>query len=431
MKKLSLIHPTRGRPAMSTVCMQNWILSASGKNPIEYILSLDESDAFNYEEAIKTWRKFFEKYPFVTFIVNIDRTYSVTSSLNSGAKCATGDILISVFDDMVPPKDWDETIIKLTEGREDWVLFPFDGNRKDDLITICILDRKYYERFGYIYYPGYFSMWNDNDYSQTAFLLNKVIDVRKVFTIEHRHWAINKREKDNTDMRHDNAKTFSEGKRLYDRRKKDLFGVDAFLDPIKHPFVPINKDIYLTIMIPTLEERKILFESLVESLKRQIVTNNLEKKVEIIYLRDKGEEKIGRKRNRLLRMASGLFSVFIDDDDLVPDDYVKTFVEVIEKYGDSIDCIGFEGLTLRPNGKKERFVHSLAFGPAWYTNNLGTACRPPNHLNPIRTEISRSVSFPHVRWGEDHAWSLQIYDKLSKEYFIKRIMYYYRCKYNA
>ena len=42
----------------------------------------------------------------------------------------------------------------------DGILWFFDGWRKD-LNTLCILGRKYYDRFGYIYHPDYNSFWSD------------------------------------------------------------------------------------------------------------------------------------------------------------------------------------------------------------------------------------------------------------------------------
>ena len=56
----------------------------------------------------------------------------------------------------------------------DGVLWFFDGWRKD-LNTLCIIGRKYYERFGYIYHPDYKSFWCDAEFTEVANKLKKQV----------------------------------------------------------------------------------------------------------------------------------------------------------------------------------------------------------------------------------------------------------------
>ena len=57
----------------------------------------------------------------------------------------------------------------------DGVLWFNDGNQGNRLNTLCILGKKYYERFNYIYHPDYTSLWADNEFMDVANLLNKQI----------------------------------------------------------------------------------------------------------------------------------------------------------------------------------------------------------------------------------------------------------------
>ena len=67
----------------------------------------------------------------------------------------------------------------------DGILWFFDGWRKD-LNTLCILGRKYYERFGYIYNPEYNSFWSDSEFTDVGNILNKQKFIDKVI-IRHLH----------------------------------------------------------------------------------------------------------------------------------------------------------------------------------------------------------------------------------------------------
>ena len=183
--------------------------------------------------------------------------------------------------------------------------------------------------------------------------------------------------------------------------------------------------IYLSILIATLKDRTGQFEELYNNLDKQINDNGLSEEVEIVVFQDDYEYLVGMKRNTLLADASGLFTVFVDDDDLIADDYVKTMVDVIKDNPD-IDCIGFKGLLISEDLGNKEFIHSIKY--KGYSKDYNYYYRPPNHLNPIKAEISKRFTFPVLNSGEDYDWAMQILNSrlLKKEIFIDRIMYYYR-----
>lgn len=183
--------------------------------------------------------------------------------------------------------------------------------------------------------------------------------------------------------------------------------------------------IYLSILIATLETRQEQFSDLYNLMEKQINDNNLNDEVEILVFPDNYDYAVGLKRNTLLSDASGLFTVFIDDDDLIPDDYVKTIVDIIKQNPD-IDCIGFKGLLISEDLGNKEFIHSIKY--RGYSEDENYYYRPPNHLNPIRSDISKRFAFPIINAGEDFEWAMQILrnNVLRKEFFIDRVMYYYR-----
>jgi glycosyltransferase involved in cell wall biosynthesis len=183
--------------------------------------------------------------------------------------------------------------------------------------------------------------------------------------------------------------------------------------------------LYLSILIVTLKDREEQFEELHTHLMKQIEENNFQDEVEIVVFQDDYEYLVGMKRNVLLEEATGLFTVFVDDDDLVPDDYVKTIVDIIKNNPD-IDCIGFKGLLVSEDLGNKEFIHSVKYKE--YSKDEKYYYRPPLHINPIKTEIAKQFKFPVLNRGEDFDWAIQILrsGQLHNEVFIDKIMYYYR-----
>lgn len=184
----------------------------------------------------------------------------------------------------------------------------------------------------------------------------------------------------------------------------------------------------LSILIPTLEDRKPLFDKMVSTLQSQIAGCHAEEEVEIVPLLDKGEKTIGTKRNELLCMARGLFSVFIDDDDPVPETYVQSFIDVIRVYKDEIDCIGIFELVFFQENFGGLGMHTLLCG-AWTEGN-GFYFRHLDQRTPVKTVLARSIKYRDVRWSEDHFWSVDAANSgiFRKEVFLAhKPLYLYHC----
>ena len=57
------------------------------------------------------------------------------------------------------------------------------------------------------------------------------------------------------------------------------------------------------------------------------------KDVEVLYLGDFFNMTVGKKRNHLLSISSGLYTTFVDDDDMISENYVdRILTEVNKKY---------------------------------------------------------------------------------------------------
>lgn len=78
------------------------------------------------------------------------------------------DILVNMSDDMVfTKKGFDDIIRESCEDKKEGHLLHFpDG--KTPIVTLAIMDRAFYDRFGYIYNPEYKSLFCDNEQTDVA-----------------------------------------------------------------------------------------------------------------------------------------------------------------------------------------------------------------------------------------------------------------------
>lgn len=221
--KFSIIHASYGRPELSEETAQKWISAQSVQNEMEYILSTDASDSklepyldWLYEANIINALKGHS----IRHVVNITNTS--VAAINAAAEMCTGDIIIVISDDFEPIKNWDLEILKAVEGKEDWILKTQDGTQPW-IITLPIMDRKYYERFGYVYYPEYAHMYVDTDLTAVADYTGRKITSNLLF--RHRHYSEKDGiKKDATSQKAD--RTWDQGEKLFLKRYAENFGIE-------------------------------------------------------------------------------------------------------------------------------------------------------------------------------------------------------------
>ncbi len=175
----------------------------------------------------------------------------------------------------------------------------------------------------------------------------------------------------------------------------------------------------LSILIPTMESRKEMFDRLCERLEK--LSEGLP--VQIVSLCDNGQQSIGDKRNTLLNMAIGEYIAFVDDDDDVNDCYFEQIFEGIEK---GVDCCSLIGeITFDGEGAK-KFVHSLKY--KGYSEDEQAYYRPNNHLNAIRASIAKQFKFKEINHGEDTDWAMRLCRSglLKTEHEVSKTIYYYK-----
>jgi hypothetical protein len=390
--KLIIKYPTRGRPQKSVQTLKKYIELASNIDTIKIIVSIDDDDKtvtesiFKIHECIEVIR---------------GRSLGKIGAINRDIPdSSTFDILLLASDDMIPiVKGYDDIVRNKMKDHfpdTDGVLWFNDGYAGFKLNTLVICGSKYYSRFGYLYCPEYKSLWCDNEFMDVANRLGRQVYFDEVI-IKHEHPANNRSV--TSDSVYNANNTFNdEDKKTYQRR--------------------MFRDYDFTVMICTISSRKTLFYKLINLINRLKQTSSLA--IQVIY--DNTEhDSIGKKRNSLLDRALGKYCAFVDDDDLITENYFKVIEESELKH----DCIALNGM-MYINGEKNRpFFHSLKHDKWDYTSEA--YYRPPNHLNPMKTEIAKKIRFPALNLYEDRDFSKRLFDSglLRTEYIHDKLQYMY------
>ena len=202
--KITIIHPSRARAEIANKVRTEWLNKADGI--VEYVFSLDNDDVQGtlYEGNC---------------IYNNNR--SAIDAINKAAEIATGDLFVVVSDDFDCPEHWDSLLIWGLQGKSDYCVKTQDG-LQPTLMTLPIMDRIYYERFGYIYHPDYRHMFCDQEMTAVAHMLGKVITLPLVFP--HNHYTTGKFQRDAVTLR--NNATWQQGERVFNERLKNNFGIE-------------------------------------------------------------------------------------------------------------------------------------------------------------------------------------------------------------
>lgn len=179
----------------------------------------------------------------------------------------------------------------------------------------------------------------------------------------------------------------------------------------------------LSILIPSTHTRYNTFRQKIEQeLYRQYeALNEFDKTlVEIILLSDNKKQMLGQKRNIMVDMAQGKYIVFVDDDDRVSENYIKSLLTATHN---DTDVITFTAM-VSINGEEPK--------PCYYSKdnhrdyNTDTAYyRIPNHISCVKKSVSIKSSFPNILYGEDSAYSKLLLPHLKTETKINEVLYYY------
>jgi hypothetical protein len=133
--KISVCHPTRGRPLQAAETRKKWLEAAKDPQSVEYIFGFAEDDA----ETRDVLGRF--KHG-LSPAGNMDAVGgTLVQNYNAAVRASSGKIILTIQDDLEPCLFWDELIYNALADKlnSPAVLQIGDGYRTDDLlITFCV-----------------------------------------------------------------------------------------------------------------------------------------------------------------------------------------------------------------------------------------------------------------------------------------------------
>ena len=185
----------------------------------------------------------------------------------------------------------------------------------------------------------------------------------------------------------------------------------------------------LSILIPTLPQRKKMFNILYKNLMSQIdyvhTTHPSLGQIEILFDSSKkflkGGLSVGAKRDALKCRATGDYLVFVDDDDIVAPNYLESVLRLSESNPDII--------TFRSLYKSSTYWGivdmNLNHSENEQMNDNTIVKRQPFHVCPIRTSIAQQHSFPDINNAEDWGWMVKVLSNCQKQAHSDQILHQY------
>ena len=213
--KILIKYPTRNRWPWFQKTIGLYYDKISEDCDFQFLISLDEDDESMCTPEVK---EFLDNQP--NLIYNYGKSQTKIEACNADMDLVSNwDILLLASDDMIPiVNEFDKIIVDAMKEHFpdlDGALHFNDGLfGKDRTITLSIMGRKLYERFGYIYHPSYRSFYCDNEFTDEVYAMGKAKYIAQTI-IQHK-WHGGSKSSDalyrrNSGMKGDEA--------VYNRRK--------------------------------------------------------------------------------------------------------------------------------------------------------------------------------------------------------------------
>lgn len=401
--------PTRSRPQKVVATLRKYIHLARNRGQIGVAISCDEDDSSMRQQSVQVeldsilssvaWHQVF-------FGRNKSKIEACNANMNEISY--PWDIVILVSDDMLPQVDgWDDVIrshMLAYFPDTDGILWCNDGYQGEKLNTLCIYGRKMYESLGTIYRPEYKSLFCDTELTDRC----RTDLAAKCRYIPH------------CIIRHEHPGTgFSQNMDPLYAKNQAYWNTDLNTY-IRRKAYPVH----WSVLIPTMTGRDATLQRLLTSIHEKAKRLAPDMTYEICLAFDNRETSVGAKRHSLLQGANGKYMSFIDDDDEITDAYIEDLWATIQ--GE------YHVMRLQGQMSEYTFIHSTAIKLNSYAatqDEPPILQRPPNHLNPMMTDIAKLIPFKDAVRGEDFEWALNLYrtGAIQSEYrpSVPRVHYIY------
>ena len=158
--KISLLHATRGTPDRALAAAQVWLERAVFPDSIEHLLAVQSDDLSSVQRFTAAGATFVTTDPPPAW------ASSSVANWNAAAARSTGDLLVVIADDLLPPQDWDQHLRQLpADAQQPYACYVPDTVRQDGLMCHPVLSRGLYQKRGYVFHPSFFGVYCDNDFT--------------------------------------------------------------------------------------------------------------------------------------------------------------------------------------------------------------------------------------------------------------------------
>ena len=402
--KILLKCPTRSRPQKIVETLRKYVQMANHPELLGVAVSCDMDDitmkqTHELDRVLSPcgWRRVF-------YSENKNKIQACNANMEEVDY--PWDIVVLVSDDMIPQiRGYDDIIRNHMLARfpdTDGILWFNDGHQEQKLNTLTIFGRRMYESFGYLYHPSYKSLFCDTELTDLckSSLKQKCLYVPYCI-IRHEHPGTGFAQ--NMDKLYErNQRYWNEDMYTYISRKQYSYD--------------------WTVLIPTIPGREQSLQQLVFSIHEKVRRICPDLRLEVILGFDNKEKSIGMKRQEMVQSAQGKYVSFIDDDDEITDAYVEDVWQTIQ--------LNIPVMRLRGQIGDYTFTHSLENKLSDPMAKNGIFVRPPNHLNPMMTDVAKLIPYRDSFRGEDLDWTIRMSRAgfLTHEYFSdnSRIHYIYK-----
>ncbi len=182
---------------------------------------------------------------------------------------------------------------------------------------------------------------------------------------------------------------------------------------------PLLNRLKWEILVLTLPARSQKLERLLAMLKPQVANYP---DVGIVVREENPHIWLGQNRELLRQSSTAEYINFVDDDDLVANDYVAKIRPAL----DGVHCVGFCAALYRNGVYEPTLRTSISIRHrTWWSDEHG-CYRDISHLAPMRRELSLKVPMEGDR-GEDARWAAEMRNLqiLQTENYIPEFMYHY------
>lgn len=227
----SILHATYGRAEKAIAAMNATEKAVANPGSCQYILAVNWDDPMRgkiWDMSDKCGDKFQER------IVIEGPFKGSAEAWNAASEISTGSLLIQAQDDVELPYYWDELLIDAMTvgGDKEWekrsmFVAVSDGYRKDALCCTAIMTRARMEQVGYFLWPGFLSVYSDDDVSIRAIADGQdgkctFVNARHI-VFKHEHYVHNNNVPyDATYARENSSEAYALGQKLFRERNQAL-----------------------------------------------------------------------------------------------------------------------------------------------------------------------------------------------------------------